>query len=102
MPKTSIMFHLSEPMKDALGSFAATHDQTISEVIRQAVTAHIGYDTALEPKRTRESKYRSQEHKQATYNKKARERRALIRTLVSTQDEATIEDARQALKESLG
>lgn len=73
--RDQIVIHASDAFKDALGRWASAHDATMSEVIREAVAKHIGYDISREPARSRRPKYATEEEaKAASY-----ERAALIR-----------------------
>lgn len=55
--KDQIVLHASEGFKDALGEYATTNNLSMSETIRRAVAAMIGYDLAGEPARMRTPKY---------------------------------------------
>lgn len=96
----SVMFHLSEPLKDTLGLYAQAHHKSISEVIREAVARHIDYDLSQD-KRTRRTKYATPQERESAKNLRARERRSLARKLVNAQTEAEIKLYREALQASL-
>lgn len=59
--KEQIVFHTSEAFKDALGEYATQHKMHMSDVIRKATAALIGYNLEAEPPRTRTPKYESKE-----------------------------------------
>ena len=73
--RDQIVIHASDTFKDALGEFAAANNKSMSEVIRQAVATHIGYDISQEPARTRTPKYATPEEAKRA----ALDRAALLR-----------------------
>jgi hypothetical protein len=73
--RDQIVIHASDAFKDALGKWAADHNESMSEVIRQSVAKHIGYDITQEPARTRTPKYATPEEAKRA----ALDRAALIR-----------------------
>ena len=73
--RDQIVIHASEAFKDALGEWAAAHNESMSEVIRQAVAGKIGYDISREPARTRTPKYATPEEAKRA----ALDRAALLR-----------------------
>lgn len=102
MAMTAITAYMSDPMLKALGEFAAQNEKSMTEVIREAVANHIKYDRAQEPKRTRQRKYANETERQNHYNQIARERRKLQRKMLNAQTQEEWEEARDALRASLG
>lgn len=59
--RDQIVLQASSAFKEALAAYAQANDQSLAEVIRQAVASAIGYDMATDPKTIRTTKYDSPE-----------------------------------------
>ena len=100
--RVSIMFSLSERFKEAIGEYAATTEQSVARLIREAVAAHIGYDLKRDQaKRGRPTKYRNESERKIASRRKSAERRALIRALTEAAARQEAEKQAEALRASL-
>lgn len=75
MVLTQINFKLTEELKDALGTRAATDGVTESEVIRAALTAYLGIEAVQEPRRARPAVYATEEERKAARRERNAKRR---------------------------
>jgi hypothetical protein len=88
MARKSMMYGLSEGLKEAIGEFAAANDQSMADVIRSAVAAKIGYDLEKdaqdrsEGRRGRPKVYGSKEERRAASRQRSKDRRALTKQLL--------------------
>jgi len=83
-----LMFPLTEELKLALGKYAAQHNQSLAEVIREAIATKIGYK--LEATQTHK-KYASEAERIAAQKQRKADQKALIAKLLA-------EHAKQAKK----
>jgi hypothetical protein len=74
------MFPLTATLKDQLGKYAAEHDQSVAEVIRQAIADKIG--VKLE-QTTQRRKYQSEAERIEAQRARTRAKRDLVRQLLS-------------------
>ena len=102
MAHETVLFTCSEEMKDALGSYAASTQQSMSEIVREAVAAVIGYDLAGEVKSARRgTKYANAEARKRAMLDRAKARRQLTRDLLAAYDEKERAVIIQALVDSV-
>lgn len=81
-----IMIKASHTFKEAAATYAATHNKTLSELVRETVAAVIGYDLSADdaldtrgPKR----KYASDDVRKTAANERARKRASHQRAVVA-------------------
>lgn len=99
--RESIMFTLSQELKDALDQYSGKQNEARSSVIRQAIAAFIGYDLSAEPKAQRQKKYASPEERKKAAKARSQARRELTRRLLEAYEKAEKEEDIEALIKSL-
>ncbi len=92
MAKHSKMFQISDEMEEALGNFAGAENKAVSEVIREAVAQHIGYDLSQEPKTERPRKYATEAERKAAQSARNKARRELTNALVKAAKEGASQE----------
>lgn len=98
----TVMITCSPEFKDALGTFAAHMDISVSEAVRQSVASYIGYDLINEVKPVRRgTKYATPEARKAAQLARAKARRAITKQLLDAYQKADNEVAIKALIDSL-
>ena len=93
----------SEGLVDALGTFASSHNQSVSDVVRQAIAQTIGYDLGERVEtRGRKAKYTTAEQrKEAARLRSKRERdiaRELSKSFTNEERQRVVAKIRQGLE----
>jgi predicted transcriptional regulator len=97
-----LMFSLSESLKDALGEYAAEHELSDAAVIRQAIAQYIGFDLSTVEKQPRSGRmYASVEERREAQKERNKEKRALVRELLSLAKSGERDKAIAALEASV-
>ena len=88
MARATLAINCSSELKSALHDWAADHDMSANEAVRQAIAALINYDldgekSANTERRGRPRKYKDEAERKAIAAEKARKKRQMGRELVA-------------------
>lgn len=88
-----IIVQTSRQFKDAVATFSQTHDTPMSQVVRTAVAAYIGYDLSAEVKPPRKTRYESPEARTLAQQERNLIRRRLMAAIQKAMAQGDIEYA---------
>jgi monoamine oxidase len=81
--KHTMLFQISEGLKDALGTYAQKNNMPASEVARQAIAQFIKYDLAADPiPMGRPRRYANKEERLAAQRKERADNKAILQALL--------------------
>ena len=96
-----MVFQLSEEFKEAIAQFAHNGNTSASDVVRNAVALHIGYDLEGEEQPERRRKYATVAERNAAMKERAKRRRDEQREILEAIRRGERLEAIQAMAASL-